>query len=68
MVRQIYFKDNSENNLLKLFRECGLVLEEVFNSENTNVNFLCDLREDKIFAIYDYCCPIKSKNKPLKNE
>ena len=67
-VRHIYFRDHSETNLLKLFEECDLVSEEVFNSENANVNFLYDLLEEKIFNIYDSCCPIKSKNVPLKNE
>ena len=66
IIRHIYFRDHSENNLLKLFDECDLVSNEVFNSENTNVNFLCDLLEEKLFKTYDSCCPIKCKNMPLK--
>ena len=32
--------------MLKVLEECDSVLEEVFNSESINVNFLCDLFEE----------------------
>ena len=44
-----YFRDHSENNLLKLFDVCDIVSNEVFNSENNDVSFLCDLLEEKLF-------------------
>ena len=57
--RHMYFRDHSENNLLRLFVECDIVSNEVFNSENNNVNFLSDLLEEELFRIYD-------KNMPLQ--
>ena len=62
--KYIYFRDHPENNLLKMLEERDSVLEEVFNSDSTNVNFLCDLLEEKLFKIYDSFCSIKSENLP----
>ena len=48
-VRHFYFRNHSENNLLKLLEEGDSVSKEVLKSENTYVNFFCDLLEEKLF-------------------
>ena len=49
-----------------MFEEGDSVLEEAVNSDNTIVNCLCDVVENKGYEIYVYCCPMRRKSWPLK--
>jgi len=58
------FRDHSTASLERLRNEMyGLSseFENMLKAENCDINALTELFCDRIYAIYDYCCPIRTK-------